>query len=99
MFSANVHFRNDRRLLLKPAFPWELGHIGNCGSPIETSTGWLVLTHGVGPTRTYSIGAFLHARNDPGRVIGRLYEPLTPVVRPITPPISRPPHSLRCWRP
>ncbi len=76
MFSDNVHFWNERRLLLKPAFPWELVQIGNCGSPIETSAGWLVLSHGVGPMRKYSIGAFLLDRDDPGRVIGRLREPL-----------------------
>jgi len=76
MFSDNVHFWNERRLLLKPAFSWELVQIGNCGSPIETSAGWLVLSHGVGPMRKYSIGAFLLDRDDPGRVIGRLREPL-----------------------
>jgi predicted GH43/DUF377 family glycosyl hydrolase len=76
MFSENVHFWNDRRLLLKPTFPWEMVQIGNCGSPIETGAGWLVLSHGVGPMRKYSIGAFLLDRDDPGRVIGRLREPL-----------------------
>jgi predicted GH43/DUF377 family glycosyl hydrolase len=76
MFSDNVHFWNDRRLLLKPTFPWEMVQIGNCGSPIETVAGWLVLSHGVGPMRKYSIGAFLLDRDDPGRVIGRLREPL-----------------------
>ena len=59
MFSDNVHFWNDRQMLLKPAFPWELVQIGNCGSPIETDAGWLVLSHGVGPLRKYCIGAFL----------------------------------------
>ena len=49
MRSDNVHFWNERRLLLKPKFPWELVQIGNCGSPIETEAGWLVLSHGVGP--------------------------------------------------
>ena len=76
MFSDNVHFWNDSRLLLKPAFPWELIQIGNCGSPIETEEGWLVLSHGVGPMRRYCIGAFLLDRDDPGKVIGRLREPL-----------------------
>ncbi len=76
MFSDNVHFWNERQLLLKPAFPWELVQLGNCGSPIETDAGWLVLSHGVGPMRQYSIGAFLLDRDDPARVIGRLREPL-----------------------
>lgn len=76
MFSDNVHFWNESRLLLTPAFPWELVQLGNCGSPIETDAGWLVLSHGVGALRTYSIGAFLLDRDDPARVIGRLREPL-----------------------
>jgi predicted GH43/DUF377 family glycosyl hydrolase len=76
MFSENVHFWNDRVLLLKPAYPWELVQIGNCGSPIETEAGWLVLSHGVGPVRKYCIGAFLLDLNDPRKVIGRLREPL-----------------------
>ena len=76
MFSDNVHFWNERRVLLKPAFPWELVQLGNCGSPIETDAGWLVLSHGVGPMRQYSIGAFLLDRDDPSKVIGRLREPL-----------------------
>jgi hypothetical protein len=76
MFSDNVHFWNERTVLLKPAFPWELVQLGNCGSPIETDAGWLVLSHGVGPMRKYCIGAFLLDRDDPGKVIGRLREPL-----------------------
>lgn len=76
MFSDNVHFWNERQELLKPAFPWEMIQIGNCGSPIETKAGWLVLSHGVGPMRKYCIGAFLLDRDDPGKVIGRLREPL-----------------------
>jgi predicted GH43/DUF377 family glycosyl hydrolase len=76
MFSDNVHFWNQHTLLLKPAFPWELVQLGNCGSPIETEAGWLVLSHGVGPMRKYSIGAFLLDRDDPTKVIGRLREPL-----------------------
>ena len=65
MFSDNVHFWNERSVLLKPAFPWELVQLGNCGSPIETDAGWLVLSHGVGPMRQYCIGAFLLDRDDP----------------------------------
>ncbi len=76
MFSDNVHFWNQRQMLLKPAFPWELVQLGNCGSPIETDAGWLVLSHGVGPMRKYCIGAFLLDRDDPSKVIGRLREPL-----------------------
>ena len=76
MFSDNVHFWNERKVLLKPVFPWELVQLGNCGSPIETEAGWLVLSHGVGPMRKYCIGAFLLDRDDPAKVIGRLREPL-----------------------
>jgi predicted GH43/DUF377 family glycosyl hydrolase len=76
MFSDNVHFWNQHRVLLTPAFPWELIQLGNCGSPIETEAGWLVLSHGVGPMRKYCIGAFLLDLDDPSKVIGRLREPL-----------------------
>jgi predicted GH43/DUF377 family glycosyl hydrolase len=76
MFSDNIHFWNERTVLLKPTFSWELVQLGNCGSPIETDAGWLVLSHGVGPMRKYSIGAFLLDRDDPAKVIGRLHEPL-----------------------
>src|SRR6516165_3916984 len=76
MFSDNVHFWNERQVLLKPVFSWELVQLGNCGSPIETDAGWLVLSHGVGPLRKYCIGAFLLDRDDPSKVIGRLHEPL-----------------------
>lgn len=76
MFSDNVHFWNESAVLLQPVFPWELVQIGNCGSPIETDAGWLVLSHGVGPMRKYCIGAFLLDRHDPSKVIGRLREPL-----------------------
>ncbi len=76
MHSDNVHFWNERQLLLKPRFPWELVQIGNCGSPIETEAGWLVLSHGVGPMRQYCIGAFLLDLEQPSRVIGRLQDPM-----------------------
>lgn len=76
MFSDNVHFWNESKVLLKPAFPWELTQLGNCGSPIETEQGWLVLSHGVGAMRRYCIGAFLLDRDDPSKVIGRLRAPL-----------------------
>jgi predicted GH43/DUF377 family glycosyl hydrolase len=76
MYSDNIHFWNESTVLVRPAFPWELAQIGNCGSPIETEAGWLVLSHGVGPMRKYCIGAFLLDRDDPSKVIGRLQEPL-----------------------
>lgn len=76
MFSDNVHFWYERKVVLKPTFAWELVQIGNCGSPIETDAGWLVLSHGVGPLRKYCIGAFLLDLDDPAKVIGRLREPL-----------------------
>jgi len=76
MFSDNVHFWNEHQVILKPLFPWELVQLGNCGSPIETDAGWLVLSHGVGPMRKYCIGAFLLDRDDPSKVLGRLREPL-----------------------
>ncbi|MEX2116026.1 MAG: glycoside hydrolase family 130 protein, partial [Bacteroidota bacterium] len=62
--------------LLKPEYPWEFTQIGNCGSPIETAQGWILLTHGVGPVRKYCIGAVLLDLEDPSKVIGRLKEPL-----------------------
>ena len=76
MFSENIHFWQTPKVLLSPAEPWEFFKIGNCGSPIETEAGWLVLSHGVGAMRKYCIGAFLLDLNDPARVIGRLREPL-----------------------
>ena len=76
MFSDHPHFWHTTQLVLEPKFPWEFVQLGNCGSPIETDAGWLVLSHGVGPMRKYSIGAFLLDRKDPTRVIGRLREPL-----------------------
>ncbi len=76
MFSDHLHFWSDPRILLRPAAMWESIKVGNCGSPIETDAGWLVITHGVGPMRKYCIGAALLDRDDPTRVIGRLSHPL-----------------------
>jgi len=76
MFSENVHFWHTPKVLLSPEQPWEFIKMGNCGSPIETEAGWLVLSHGVGAMRKYCIGAFLLDLEDPTRVIGRLREPL-----------------------
>lgn len=76
MFSENLHFWQTTTLILKPTYAWEFVQLGNCGSPIETDHGWLVLSHGVGAMRKYSIGAFLLDRDDPTKVLGRLREPL-----------------------
>jgi predicted GH43/DUF377 family glycosyl hydrolase len=76
MFSDNPHYWSDPVLLLQPAETWESVKIGNCGSPIETEAGWLVITHGVGPMRKYCIGAALLDLENPAKVIGRLREPL-----------------------
>ena len=76
MTSRNIRFWNDGAKLQAPKFPWEFVQIGNCGSPIETERGWLLLTHGVGPLRRYCIGATLLDLNDPSRVIAQLKEPL-----------------------
>jgi len=76
MFSDNIHFWYDPEMILKPTYPWEYVQLGNCGSPIETEAGWLVLSHGVGPMRKYCIGAFLLDLEDPTKVLGRLPEPL-----------------------
>jgi len=79
-YSDAVHFWDKAERLIAPKYPWELMQIGNCGSPIETPEGWLLLTHGVGPMRSYAIGAMLLDLKDPLRVIGHLREPLiTPV--------------------
>ncbi|MHC4064588.1 MAG: glycoside hydrolase family 130 protein [Planctomycetota bacterium] len=76
MRSTNIRFWNEADMLQQPQFPWEFVQIGNCGSPLETPQGWLVLTHGVGPMRRYCIGATLLDLADPSRVIGQLPEPL-----------------------
>jgi len=74
--SKNVRFWNDAEMLRVPKYPWEFIQVGNCGSPLETERGWLLLTHGVGPMRQYCIGASLLDLEDPTRVIGHLKEPL-----------------------
>jgi len=76
MYSDHPHFWSDPKLLRKPAESWEAVKIGNCGSPIETEAGWLVITHGVGSMRKYCIGALLLDMEDPSKVIGHLREPL-----------------------
>lgn len=67
---------DDPVVVQRPEHGWELVQLGNCGPPIETAHGWLVLTHGVGAMRTYSIGAVLLGLDDPTRVVGRLSHPL-----------------------
>lgn len=76
MFSDSLYTWNDAVLIQEPSSPWELVQIGNCGSPLETEKGWLVLTHGVGPMRQYSIGAILLDLNNPRKLIARLVDPL-----------------------
>jgi predicted GH43/DUF377 family glycosyl hydrolase len=74
--SNNVRFWHEQQLLQAPRSAWELVQLGNCGSPIETEAGWIVITHGVGPLRTYALGALLLDLHDPSRVIGCLDQPL-----------------------
>ncbi len=74
--SDSLYTWNNAKRLQTPRENWELVQIGNCGSPIETDAGWLLLTHGVGPVRRYCIGALLLDRKNPARVIGRLRDPL-----------------------
>lgn len=76
MFSDDLHFWEEGTLLQKPEQPWEFVQIGNCGSPIETDKGWLVITHGVGNMRQYSIGVILLDLEDPTKIIAKLEDPL-----------------------
>lgn len=79
LYSDDLSAWDSGQIILKPQFPWEFVQIGNCGSPIELDNGWLLLTHGVGPVRKYSIGAVLLDKADPSKVLARSREPL---VRP-----------------
>jgi predicted GH43/DUF377 family glycosyl hydrolase len=79
VYSDDLYCWNGGEAILKPLFPWEFVQIGNCGSPIELDEGWLLLTHGVGPVRRYSIGAVLLDKENPGKILARSREPL---VRP-----------------
>ncbi|NOQ96568.1 MAG: glycosidase [Calditrichae bacterium] len=76
MFSDKVNLWQNARLLQKPSYPWEFIQIGNSGSPIETPDGWLLIIHGVGPMRRYSLGAILLDLDNPEKVIGHLKSPL-----------------------
>ncbi len=79
VYSDDLYSWDRGVIILRPQFPWEFVQIGNCGSPIELDEGWLLLTHGVGPVRKYSIGAVLLDKADPSKVLARAREPL---VRP-----------------
>jgi len=76
IYSDDLYTWDGGQAVLKPQFPWEFVQIGNCGSPIELDEGWLLLTHGVGPVRRYSIGAALLDKGDPSKVLARSREPL-----------------------
>lgn len=76
MYSDRVTQWNEPVILQEPRYPWEFTQIGNCGSPLWTEEGWLVITHGVGAMRRYCIGASLFDLDDPSKEIGRLKEPL-----------------------
>lgn len=79
VYSDDLYTWNGGQAILRPEYPWEFVQIGSCGSPIELDDCWLLLTHGVGPVRKYSIGAVLLDKHDPSKVLGRSREPL---VRP-----------------
>ncbi len=76
IYSDDLYSWDGGEAILKPQFPWEFVQIGNCGSPVELDEGWLMLTHGVGPVRKYSIGAVLLDKADPSIVLARSREPL-----------------------
>jgi predicted GH43/DUF377 family glycosyl hydrolase len=76
MRSQNLYVWNHSQKLQTPTEPWEMVQIGNCGSPVETPAGWILLTHGVGPMREYSISATLLDRDEPSKLLGRLRTPL-----------------------
>ena len=74
--SDDLHFWNEAQKIQSPTHPWEFVQIGNCGSPIETEKGWLLLTHGVGAMREYWMSALLLDLEDPSKVIGHLKDPI-----------------------
>lgn len=76
MESDDLHVWNHAKMIYEPELPWEFVQLGNCGSPIETKDGWLLITHSVGAFRKYVISAYLLDLNDPSKIIGRLPEPL-----------------------
>jgi predicted GH43/DUF377 family glycosyl hydrolase len=79
IYSDDLYTWGEGEIILRPQYPWEFVQMGNCGSPIELDAGWLLLTHGVGPIRRYSIGAVLLDKDDPSKVLARSRHPL---VRP-----------------
>ena len=79
IYSDDLYTWEGGRSILQPEYPWEFVQIGNCGSPVELDDCWLLLTHGVGPIRKYSIGAVLLDKKDPSKILARSREPL---VRP-----------------
>jgi len=79
IYSDDLHTWEGGKSFIQPEYPWEFVQIGNCGSPIELDEGWLLLIHGVGPVRKYSIGAVLLDKEDPSKILARSCEPL---VRP-----------------
>jgi len=76
MYSERNNLWNNPVIIQEPRFPWEFTQIGNCGSPLWTEEGWLVISHGVGPMRRYCLGASLLDLDNPSKEIGRLDEPL-----------------------
>lgn len=75
-YSDNIIIWREAKLIQEPKYSWELVQVGNCGSPVETEEGWLVITHGVGPMREYVLGASLYEFDNPEKEIGRLKTPL-----------------------
>ena len=76
MYSNDLHRWDEAEKIIAPLHPWEFVQMGNCGSPIEIEEGWLVMTHGVGLLRNYTIGACLLDKDDPSKVIARSNIPL-----------------------
>lgn len=76
MFSENLYCWDNFQILMEPRYTWEMVQLGNCGSPLKTDKGWLLLTHGVGAMRTYVISAVLLDLYNPSIVTGRLTKPL-----------------------
>jgi predicted GH43/DUF377 family glycosyl hydrolase len=79
MFSDHLHFWQESNIIQEPTYPWEFIQLGNCGSPLETEQGWLVITHGVGPMRQYCLSAILLDLENPKKIVARMREPfMTP---------------------
>lgn len=76
MYSDNIQEWQKAKKIEEPKFPWEFIQMGNCGSPIETEKGWLLITHGVGPMRKYCLGATLLDLKDPSKILCQLEEPI-----------------------